>query len=142
MQMEHNNSLELPFTQYKWQLIIIGVGLLVYFNGLFGSFVWDDIDQIVNNYAIHSVINIPSFFFGSTFAPQNSNSLGGLYYRPIMSAAFAVIYSVFGAQTFFFHALQLGLHIVNALLVFYLFKKFFKEYLAFFLSLIFLIHPM
>ncbi len=129
------------FQRYKIYLILIVVGFAVYFNGLFGTFVWDDVYQIQNNILVHSVSNFLSFFLGSTFSPENSSQLGGLYYRPLMTLSFSLLYSLFGPQTFPYHLLQLCFHIANALLLFYLFKKFFKEMLAFFLALVFLVHP-
>lgn len=137
-----NSTSPAIWEKYKLQFILIGVGLLVFFNGLFGSFVWDDINQIQSNYLIHSITNIASFFLGSTFTPQNSGTLGGLYYRPMMSTVFSFIYTFFGTQTFPYHLVQLSLHISNTLLLFYLFKKILKQKVAFLLSLIFLIHPM
>jgi protein O-mannosyl-transferase len=127
--------------RYKYFVALTGIGFLVYFNSLFGTFVWDDISQIQDNYLVHSLSNIVSFFLGSTFAPQNSNNLGGIYYRPIMTTVFSILYTLYGQQTFFYHLFQLSLHIFNATLLFYLIKKIFKEQLAFFLSLVFLIHP-
>ncbi|PIV70924.1 hypothetical protein COW57_02525, partial [Candidatus Roizmanbacteria bacterium CG17_big_fil_post_rev_8_21_14_2_50_39_7] len=45
------------------------------------------------------------------------------------------------SQPFFFHLTSVVFHIATAVLIFYLFKRFFKENIAFFLSLIFLVHP-
>src|SRR6185437_9579465 len=124
---------KIPFFQkYTFYFIIVIVGIIVYFNGLFGTFVWDDVYQIQNNILVHSVSNFLSFFLGSTFTPENSSQLGGLYYRPLMTLAFSLIYTFFGPQTFPYHLLQLCIHIANTLLIFYLFKRFFKETLAIF----------
>jgi len=122
-------------------LFLIIIGFLIYFNGLFGSFVWDDEEQIVANGIIHSIKNIPHLFLGSTFNPGGASSLGGMYYKPLMSVSFSFLYSVFGSNPFFFHLFQLLIHIANALLVFYFFKYFFNQKAAFFASLFFLIHP-
>jgi hypothetical protein len=129
------------FEKYKHYFLIAAVGFAVYLNSLFGPFVWDDIAQIESNYLVHSITNIGSFFLGSTFTPQNSTDLQGLYYRPIMTTAFSLIYTLFSTQTFFYHFFQLSVHILNALLVFYFFKKFFKQTLALILALVFVIHP-
>ena len=53
--------------KYKFYTLLVAIGFLVYFNGFFGTFVWDDLNQIKDNYLIHSLGNIPQFFFGSTF---------------------------------------------------------------------------
>ncbi len=126
--------------------ILIFIGIVVYFNGLFNNFVWDDEEQVVNNVLVHSISNIPSFFSGSTFNTGGSGSLGGLYYKPMMSVSYSFIYSIFGSNAFFFHLLQLIIHITNSIFVFLIFNYFFKKFksgqiISFFLSLIFLIHP-
>lgn len=133
-------------TKAKIIFIFIIIGFIVYFNGLFNNFVWDDEEQVVNNVLVHSIINIPSFFSGSTFNTGGSGSLGGLYYKPMMSVAFSFIYTIFGQNSFFFHLLQLNLHIINSILVFLIFNYFFKKFkkgelISFFLAVIFLIHP-
>lgn len=130
-----------PLTNLKAIYWIIFIGFIVYFNSLFSAFVWDDIPQIQKNELVHTIANIPLFFTGSTFASVTNGHFAGLYYRPLMISVFSVIYTIFGAQPFFFHLFQLFLHILNACLSFILLKKFIKEKTAFFLSLIFLVHP-
>ncbi len=127
--------------KYKFYLLLLGVGFLVYFNSLFGSFIWDDLAFIQNNSLIHSLSNLSSFFLGNSVAYQNGLSAAGSYYRPLGFSIFTFIYSLSGNQTFLYHFIQLSIHIFNTILIFVLFKKFFKEKLAFFLSLFFLIHP-
>lgn len=122
-------------------IIFITLGILIYFSSLLNGFVWDDEEQIVNNTLVHSLKNLPPFFQGSTFNTGGSGSLAGLYYKPLMNTAFSFIYSVFGQNAFFFHLFQVFLHILNTILVFYLFKKFFHKNIAVFLSSIFLVHP-
>ncbi|MDO8638124.1 MAG: tetratricopeptide repeat protein [Candidatus Daviesbacteria bacterium] len=133
-------------TKGKIIFILIIIGFVVYFNGLFNNFVWDDEEQVVNNVLVHSITNIPSFFSGSTFNTGGSGILGGLYYKPIMSVSYSFIYTIFGPNAFFFHLLQLTLHITNSIFVFLIFNYFFKKFkngelTSFFLALIFLVHP-
>jgi Tfp pilus assembly protein PilF len=129
------------FQKYRYVLLLIGTGLLVYFNSLFGSYIWDDISFLRDNAQVHSLSNIPSFFFGGTVASQNGLVHVGSYYRPLHFSFWAVEYFLSGNQTFLYHFVQLIIHISNTLLIFVFLKKFFKEKLAFFLSLFFLIHP-
>ncbi len=100
-------------------LIIIFLGLLTYTPVLFNGFVWDDEVMFQKSGAI----------------PAN------VYFRPAISAVYSTIYSIFGPRPFFFHFFQLVFHIAAAILIFYLFKRFFKEIISFFLALIFLVHP-
>lgn len=134
-------SFFVPFTTVKAVHFIIFIGLLVYIAMLFNGFVGDDNGQILTNPAIHSLSNIPQFFKGSTLFLEEVGASAGLYYRPLMSTSFAIIYALFGAVAFPFHLFQLLLHIGNAILIFFLFKKHLKLKVSFVLALLFLLHP-
>lgn len=134
------------FSKYYIPVFFL-IGFLIYGASLFNNFVWDDEEQILNNTLVHSITNLPNFFRGSTFNTGGTGSLNGIYYKPMMTVFFSLFYTVFGAKPFFFHFFQLILHIVNTCLIFILFGKIFSKdqkgipIAAFFLSLIFLIHP-
>jgi len=120
----------------KYIFILIIVGFLVYSNSLFNNFVWDDEEFIANNPTIRSVKNIPLFF-------TNSIDKSSAYYRPVMLTLHTIVYSLFGGQPFFFRLFQVLIHLTNGVIIFLIFAGLFnKKYLtAFFLALIFLIHP-
>lgn len=59
-----------------------------------------------------------------------------------MTTYFSLLSIAFGIQPFVFHFVQVIIHILNALLVFIFFKKFFRQNIALLASLFFLIHPM
>lgn len=122
-------------------LLLICVGLLLYFNSLTNAFLGDDRSQILNNLQVHSLSSLPSFFFGSTYYNGGLSKLTGLYYRPIMLSAYTLVYTMFGPDPLPFHVLQLSIHIANAILVFFLFGLFFNDGLAFLLGILFLILP-
>ncbi len=66
----------------------------------------------------------------------------GVYYRPLMMSLFAITHQLTGSDPLFFHLVQILIHIANAIFVFFLFKLFLKKSaVAFFFSLIFLVHP-
>lgn len=123
-------------------LLIFLIGLLLYAKGLFNNFIGDDDLQIVRNLKVHSLSNISSFFLGSTYENAGSDQITGIFYRPIMMTVFALIYSLFGPNPLFFHLVQLLFHITNAILVFLLLREFFRDKTSFFLSLLFLVHPL
>jgi tetratricopeptide (TPR) repeat protein len=100
---------------------------------LSNNFAWDDINFIINYPLIHS-FNILALFGANQF-----NSLG--FYRPLDATYFSIVYQLFTTHPVYYHLLQLLLHITNAILLYLLFKKSFGEKLSFFLSLIFLVHP-
>lgn len=124
-------------------ILLIIIGLLVYFNSLFNGFVWDDEEQVLNNIPVHSIGNIFQFFRESTFNGGGTGTLGGLYYKPLMTTFFSLIYTIFGPNPFFFHLFQVSVHTTSSVLVFLIFKHFLKTslFLPFILALVFLIHP-
>ena len=126
-------SLFVPLTTKKAIIFIIIVGLIVYANMLFNGFVWDDVGYIAINPEIHS-FNIITLLGKNAF---NSP----LYYRPLQPIYFAMLFSFIKDAPFFYHILQLIIHISNCILLFVLFKRFFKGGLSLFLTLIFLVHP-
>jgi hypothetical protein len=126
-------SLFLPFTTKKAMIFIVIIGLAVFFNSLFNNFVLDDKTFILLNQEIHS------FNLNYIFGPSLFNTG---YYRPIPALYFTIVYSLFRDSTFFYHFLQISLHIIISSLLFIFFKKVFSKKIALFLSLIFLVHPM
>lgn len=125
-------KLFVPLTTFKAIHIIIIVGFIVYFNALFNGFVWDDIPQIVNNNLYHSIFNIVPIFLDHSFT----------FYRPVAAIVMAGIYTLFGTTPFWYHFIQISLHIVNAILLFIIFRRFISNIISFILSLFFLSHPM
>lgn len=125
-------SLFVPLTTFKAVHIIVILGFVVFGNNLFNGFAWDDRSFILFNTDIHSFD--PSKIIG----PSRFNTG---YYRAIPALYFSTLYAFFGTSAFFYHILQLLMHIVNALLVFIVFRRFFSLLISFILSLLFLIHP-
>jgi hypothetical protein len=122
---------DLTIKQAIW--IITIVGLVVYFNSLLNGFAWDDFPYILLNPVSRS-FNLAVLIGNNAF-----NSLG--QYRPVAAIYFGLLYSLFKDSAFFYHFIELSIHIANALLLFTLFRRFFKNSVALFLTLIFLIHP-
>lgn len=128
--------------QKKYQLlIIIALGFAIYGNSLWNGFVFDDEEQILGNQLIHSINNWPQFFTGSTYGAGGTGGLTGLYYKPLLTIVYSLIYSLFGPQAFYFHLLQIIVHIANSALIYALFRTFFTMRLALFLGVVFLVHP-
>ena len=126
---------------------ILVIGLVLFLPTLSHGFVWDDEEQVVSNEAVHSFTNIPNLFAGSTFNSGGSGSLAGMYYKPMMSVAFAFLYSLSGGRAFLFHLFQISLHIANALMIYLIFKSLFAkekygQWLSWWTGLVFLVHPL
>jgi tetratricopeptide (TPR) repeat protein len=133
-------NLVLSFINKHILLTLFILAFLIYGNGLFNNFVIDDINQVVADPLVHSLTTMPQLFAGGTFSDGILN-LQGNYYRPIMTTTYAIIYSLFGPTPFFFHLVQLVLHIFNAWLVYKLFRKWISPNFSLFGSLVFLVHP-
>jgi hypothetical protein len=131
-------------TTWQIALVIAVVGLAVFFTGLSNPFQGDDQTQIVNNLVVHSFSHVSVLFEGSTFynGGGDTTPLSGTYYRPMMMVVFSAIYSLFGAQPFFYHLFQIFIVIANAILVFLIFQRLLgKKLLSLALALVFLVHP-
>lgn len=127
----------------KILLIFFSLGLLIYANSLFNSFVGDDTGQIKENAKVHSIWNIPGHFTRGTFDEGNIKQKDfNNYYKPILASTFSLIYLFSGYNPFGFHLIQILIHIINSIYIYYLFKYFFKSATSFMLSLIFLVHPL
>jgi hypothetical protein len=129
-------------TNWQTALVITIIGFIVYQTGLTSPFQGDDLLQIVNNVPVHSVANIKLFFEGGTFYNgQGLSPLSGDYFRPLMTTAFSLIYTVFGPRPIYFHMFQLLLCIGSSIL-FYLFLCYScTRLLSLFLAVVLLVHP-
>ena len=126
-------SLFVPLTTLKAIHWIVIIGLIVFATMLFNGFVWDDKTYILFNPDVQA-FNVDALIKTNLF------NAGGQY-RPIPAIYFATLFSIFNNTTFFYHFLQLSIHILNTCILFIVFTKFFSKSPSFFLSLLFLIHP-
>lgn len=83
-----------------------------YFPGLWGPFVFDDYPNLVKN----SRVQIDSLAIDSLWSAALSGESGPLN-RPISMATFAVNYALTGDDTFAFKVTNLGIHLLNGLLL-------------------------
>ncbi len=133
------------YTIKSWQasLIIAITGGIVFASGLTSPFQADDLLQIVQSPAVHSIKNIRIFFTSGTFYSLDTSKLmTGSYYRPLMTTTFSLIYTLFGPHPLYFHLVQLLLCIGSSTLLFLFFRYSFTPLLSLFLALIFLMHPL
>ena len=84
------------------------------------AFTWNDGVNLVDNDAIRSTSNIPSFFvsaWGSEAADDTYRERNSQYWRPIALTLWTVIYALGGLNPALFHALSLLLHGLTAAIV-------------------------
>ncbi len=86
-----------------------------------GDFQFDDYHHIVNNRSIYSLKSVPEFFSDPrTFSSQRRLGM----YRPVLLAAYALDYCFFGTEIKSgWHAVNVLLHCLNSLLLFFLARR-------------------
>lgn len=115
----------------KYILLIIGLGFLVYANMLGNTFVWDDKGFIYSAPFSHPLYTLTEVFIAK----------GQAVYRPLFYLYLNFISILSQGNPTIIHILQLGLHLTNAVILFFLFKKFMRESIALCLALLFVVHP-
>jgi hypothetical protein len=114
----------------------------VWGGSLHNNFVWDDEEQIVANQNVHSLVSLPDLWRGSTFNSGGSAQLSGMYYKPMMSSMFALLYTLGDGEPELFHIVQMLLHIINAIMLYWVMKKILRhDLVAWVIAMIFLVHP-
>ncbi len=104
---------------YKFLFIIILLSIIIYANTLHNDFVSDDIATIVN----YPHISRPFTVINIAFLSNSLNYLAG------------------GLEPFGYHLVNIFLHAINSVLVFYFLRLFFRAGPSFWGALIFVSHP-
>ena len=108
-------------------LLFFTLGMIIYANSLFNSFVGDDFAQVRNNQSVHSIWNIPSLFTKGAFSKGAFNENAEInYYKPLLSSTFALIYFFSRENPLGFHLIQILIHITNSVLIYLIFRYFFR----------------
>lgn len=118
-------------------LLIVAFGLLSYSNSFQGAFQFDDSLYIVENRSIQDMTNIPQLFADA---------------RGLVMLTFALNYAVGGLNVFGYHLVNTGLHIFNAILLYFILIQILArtrsanepwgERIAAFSALLFVVHPL
>ena len=121
-------------------VLLFAVGALVYGRSLANGFVLDDETQILGNDSVHALSSIGSYFGGSTMDTGGAG-MNGIYYKPVMTLSYALLWTTFGPSGLAFHGFQLIVHILVGYLAMLVFRTFFSAEVALVLALVFLVHP-
>ncbi len=124
-------------------LILCLLCAVVYFNTLSAGFVLDDKALIVNNPLGKSLALLPNAFrqglYDHWVSPQSYDRM----YRPLQIVSYWLDYNVFGSAPFGYHLSNIIWHLLNVLLVFYLFTLLLKKSeTAFFAAVLFAVCPL
>jgi len=111
-------------------VVLVLAALLVYAPSLRGGFVWDDDLYITQNPLVQSADGLRRIWLTTESRD----------YYPLTLTAFWLQWRLWGEQTFGYHAVNLGLHVINGLLLWLLLsrQRIRGAYLAAFL---FVVHP-
>ena len=102
----------------RWSgLVIVVVGLVVWANTLDNQFQYDDIHSIVDNLHVRDLDSIGAFFTDpSTFSVDAQKGM----YRPLLVTTYALNYAFGEYGVRGYHAVNVAIHLTNALLVWWL----------------------
>src|SRR6266568_1806175 len=91
--------------------LVIVLSTVVFANALPGAFAWDDEIQIVKNWRIRSLDNLPSAFttaFWSFLGGEAENQTN--FYRPIQTVTYTLAYSIGELSPIPYHVFSLAYH--------------------------------
>ena len=112
--------------------ILAVIGFAVYFNSLSAPFTFDDDHAIVINEQIRRI--------STSLSPTEQGSpLAG---RPLVSLTFAVNYALGGLDVRGYRLVNIGIHVICALLLFGIARRHLETNIAFAIGLIWMVHPL
>ncbi len=124
---------------YKPWLVLVGVGLLLYFRTFSFGFTYLDDNVLLDRFDfISNIANLPDFFRRDVFNTQ----AGGAYYRPMISVVSMLDVLWAGKDPGLYHVTNVALHLsACCLLLLTLLKLNYGRGAAFFYALFFTVHP-
>jgi tetratricopeptide (TPR) repeat protein len=119
--------------------LIIILGFAVYSNTLNNRFVWDDYSYVEGNTYIKNWSHIPKVFTEDIGACAGYKAY---FYRPIQMITYMIDYSFWGLNVKGYHLTNIFLHILVALVIYWLINILYDNLLLSFLtSVLFVAHP-
>jgi len=102
-----------------YQLVIIVVGVIFYYNSLHGEFIFDDESIIVKNTHIEKIWPVPEAFSAPPDSPVRD--------RPVVNLTLSLNYLLGGRSPSGYHLVNLSIHLLAALLLFGLVRRTLKS---------------
>jgi protein O-mannosyl-transferase len=122
-------------------LLIAAAAVILFGESIRFDFVnYDDYDLIYENTSFLSdPSNILNAFTSHAFIGKRETSV---YYRPVLQVSYIIDYRMWGLNPMGYHATNIGLHALAAIVLFYFLTILLQEkYSAFLISLLFAFHP-
>jgi len=91
------------------------LSFLLFSNGIGGDFVFDDVVTVQKRDDIKKIEN----FFNLFISPYHQNTPQTSLYRPLVMASFMMKYTFFGNSPAGFHVINIIIHAINSVLVFW-----------------------
>jgi tetratricopeptide (TPR) repeat protein len=136
VQVAEAQSAPVKTNVHVWIILALCLSVFLAYTPVFNSdFVnWDDEDYVLNNESIHSFSNLREILT----KPIQGN------YHPLTMLSLALNYSISGTDATSYHIMNLLLHMMNTVLVFFFVLSLFKgkTWMAFIVALLFGIHPL
>ncbi|MFA4974181.1 MAG: tetratricopeptide repeat protein [bacterium] len=102
-------------------LLLLCLTLDVYANVYGGELLYDDYYTVRDNQGIRTLSNPETFF--TDISRTSTQELQFDIYRPLTTMSFALTYALFGLNPVPYHATNIFLHAMNAILVFFLLRR-------------------
>jgi protein O-mannosyl-transferase len=123
-----------PVRSWLYPSLLTAGGLLAFANSLRSAFVFDDQTAILTNPFVRDLWSLDALR-----GPIQSAVAG----RPVVSLSLAVNYALGGYEPWSYHAWNLGVHILAALLLYGIVRRTLaNDHVAFAAALIWLVHPL
>lgn len=128
------------FSSLKFlSILIILISFATYFNIFGNQLFFDDEELIYKNAYVKDIKYFPRYFTTNMIA--GAGKISNMY-RPILITSFAIDHLIWGDNPFGYHLTSIVLHGSNGVLVMILLYLLFgNKIIAFFTSLLFIIHP-
>ncbi|OFZ28786.1 MAG: hypothetical protein A2622_06805 [Bdellovibrionales bacterium RIFCSPHIGHO2_01_FULL_40_29] len=126
-------------TKFYVFIFLLFTGFVLFGSSLNNPFIFDDESQIVKNETIQN-FNIAKIFSESTFNSYGKENASGIYYKPLLTMTYALLWKIGNGTSLPFHLFQLFLGIIIAFLFYLILSFWISPILAAAMAVLFLVH--
>lgn len=121
-----------PERMLMWGVrLLLVLTLLAYLPAMRAGYIWDDDSYVTQNPTLIDLEGLRKIWFEPTASPQ---------YYPLVFTTFWIERHLWGLQPFGYHAVNIVLHALNAVLLWFLLRRF-KVAGSWFIAAVFALHP-